>query len=168
MVPAFDNAIFTQKIGDIAIVKSNFGYHIVQVEERQSAHTKPLSEVQADILAALERQESAVAQQSYAETLTSEAIKNGMEKTAAAHHLRSRDHATRWAQRRRSPHYPTARSFSPRPSLRNRVIRRSPHPPARATQFSRSLASRPPMRLRLPIGSPTFSTTIATRCCRPC
>ena len=87
MVPAFDNAIFTQKIGDIAIVKSNFGYHIVQVEERQSAHTKPLSEVQADILAALERQESAVAQQGYAESLTSEAIKNGIEKTATAHHL---------------------------------------------------------------------------------
>jgi peptidyl-prolyl cis-trans isomerase D len=87
MVPAFDNAIFTQKIGDIAIVKSNFGYHIVQVEERQTAHTKPLGEVQADILAALERLESAVAQQGYAQTLTSEAIKNGLEKTASAHHL---------------------------------------------------------------------------------
>ncbi|MGA3032684.1 MAG: peptidylprolyl isomerase [Terracidiphilus sp.] len=87
MVPAFDTAIFTQKIGDIQIVKSNFGYHIVQVESRQTAHTKPLSEVQADIQAALERQSSAAAQQSYAETLTSEAIKNGLEKTAATHHL---------------------------------------------------------------------------------
>jgi peptidyl-prolyl cis-trans isomerase D len=87
MVPAFDNAIFTQKIGDIAIVKSNFGYHVVQVESRTTAHTKPLSEVQGDIVAALERQDSAVAQQNYAETLTSEAIKNGLEKTAAAHHL---------------------------------------------------------------------------------
>ena len=53
MVPEFDNAIFTQKIGDIAIVKSNFGYHIVQVEERQTAHTQPLSEVQSAIQAAL-------------------------------------------------------------------------------------------------------------------
>jgi len=87
MVPAFDHAIFTQKIGDIAIVKSNFGYHIVQVESRQTAHTKPLSEVQAEIQATLERQASAAAQQNYAETLTSEAIKNGLEKTAAAHHL---------------------------------------------------------------------------------
>jgi peptidyl-prolyl cis-trans isomerase D len=34
MVPEFDNAIFGQKIGDIKIVKSQFGYHIVQVEER--------------------------------------------------------------------------------------------------------------------------------------
>jgi peptidyl-prolyl cis-trans isomerase D len=87
MVPAFDTAIFTQKIGDIQIVKSNFGYHIVQVESRQTAHTKPVSEVQGDILAALVRQNSAVAQQNYAQTLTSEAIKNGLEKTAAAHHL---------------------------------------------------------------------------------
>src|SRR5581483_6618916 len=41
MVPEFDNAIFTQKIGDIKIVKSQFGYHIVQVEDRQTAHTQP-------------------------------------------------------------------------------------------------------------------------------
>ena len=55
MVPEFDKAIFTQKIGDIAIAKSSFGYHIIQVEERQSAHTQPLSEVQANIVAALTR-----------------------------------------------------------------------------------------------------------------
>ncbi len=87
MVPEFDNAIFTQKIGDIEIVKSSFGYHIVQVEERQEAHTKPLSEVQADIVAALMREASAQAQSNFAQQLTSEAIKSGLEKTAAAHHL---------------------------------------------------------------------------------
>ncbi len=87
MVPAFDNAIFTQKIGDIAIVKSNFGYHVVQVESRQEKHTKSLSEVQGDILATLQRQESTIAQGNYAQALTSEAVKNGLEKTAAAHHL---------------------------------------------------------------------------------
>ena len=87
MVPEFDNAIFTQKVGDIAIVKSSFGYHIVQVEERQTAHTKPLSEVQGDIVAALVRQSSALAQQHYAEALTAEATKNGLDKTAAAHKL---------------------------------------------------------------------------------
>ncbi len=87
MVPAFDNAIFTQKIGEIDIVKSNFGYHIVQVEERQPAHTQPLNEVQASIVAALMRQAQASAEDNYAQQLTSEAIKNGLEKTAAAHHL---------------------------------------------------------------------------------
>jgi peptidyl-prolyl cis-trans isomerase D len=87
MVPEFDNAIFTQKVGDIAIVKSSFGYHIVQVEERQTAHTQPLTEVQTTIQASLVRQDSAAAEQNYAQALTSEAIKSGLEKTAAAHHL---------------------------------------------------------------------------------
>jgi peptidyl-prolyl cis-trans isomerase D len=87
MVPEFDNAIFTQKIGDIEIVKSQFGYHVIQVEDRQAAHTQPLNEVLPQIQAALVREGSAQAQQNYAEQLTSEAIKNGLEKTAAAHHL---------------------------------------------------------------------------------
>jgi peptidyl-prolyl cis-trans isomerase D len=87
MVPEFDKAIFTQKIGDIAIVKTNFGYHVVQVEERQSAHTQPLSEVQANIVAALTREAAAQAESRYAQQLTAEAIKDGLEKTAAAHHL---------------------------------------------------------------------------------
>jgi len=87
MVPEFDNAIFTQKIGDIEIVKSQFGYHIVQVEDRQAAHTQPLNEVLPEIQATLIRDQSAEAQQNYAQQLTSEAIKNGLEKTAEAHHL---------------------------------------------------------------------------------
>jgi peptidyl-prolyl cis-trans isomerase D len=87
MVPEFDKAIFTQKINDIEIVKSSFGYHIIQVEERQQAHTQPLSEVQPTIVAALTRDASAQAQSNFAQQLTSEAVKNGLEKTAAAHHL---------------------------------------------------------------------------------
>ena len=39
MVPEFDDAVFTQPIGEITIVKSKFGYHILQVEERTAAHT---------------------------------------------------------------------------------------------------------------------------------
>jgi Parvulin-like peptidyl-prolyl isomerase len=87
MVPEFDRAIFTQKIGDIAIVKSQFGYHVVQVEERTTAHTQSLAEVLPTIQATLIRQSAAQAEDNYAKTLTSEAIKNGLEKTAAAHHL---------------------------------------------------------------------------------
>jgi peptidyl-prolyl cis-trans isomerase D len=87
MVPEFDKAIFTQKIGDIQIVKSQFGYHVVQVEERTPAHTQSLSEVLPTIQATMIRQESAQAEDNFAKQLTSEAIKNGLEKTAAAHHL---------------------------------------------------------------------------------
>jgi peptidyl-prolyl cis-trans isomerase D len=87
MVPEFDNALFTQKIGDTKIVKSQFGYHIVQVEERQQAHSQQLNEVLPTIQATLIRQKAAQAEDNYARVLTSEAIKNGLEKTAAAHHL---------------------------------------------------------------------------------
>ena len=87
MVPEFDSAIFTQKVGDTKIVKTQFGYHIIQVEERQTAHSQTINEVLPTIQATLIRQKSAKAQQDYAQALTSEAIKNGLEKTAAAHHL---------------------------------------------------------------------------------
>ena len=87
MVPEFEKAIFTQKIGDTKIVKSQYGYHIIQVEERQPAHPEPLSDVQPAIQATLYRLKQAQAETSYAQLLTSEALKNGLEKTAAAHHL---------------------------------------------------------------------------------
>ena len=87
MVPEFDKAIFTQKIGDIEIVKTQYGYHIVQVEERTPAHTQSLSEVLPTIQATLLRQKSTAAQDNFARQLTSEAIKNGLAKTAEAHHL---------------------------------------------------------------------------------
>ena len=87
MVPEFDNALFTQKISETKIVKSQFGYHIVQVEERQAAHAQSLSEVLMPIQITLLRQKLASSEENYAQALTSEAIKNGLEKTAAAHHL---------------------------------------------------------------------------------
>jgi peptidyl-prolyl cis-trans isomerase D len=87
MVPEFDNAIFTQKLGDIAIVKSQFGYHIVQVEERQTAHSEALNEVLPTIQATLIRDKAAQAEDAYARALTAEAVKDGLQKTAAAHHL---------------------------------------------------------------------------------
>ena len=87
MVPEFDNAIFTQKIVDIEIVKSQFGYHIVQVEERKPEHSQDISEVLPTIQATLIRQKAAAAEDSFAHQLTAEAVKNGLEKTAAAHHL---------------------------------------------------------------------------------
>ena len=87
MVPEFDTAIFTQKIGDIRIVKSQYGYHIVQVESRQPARSESINEVLPTIQATLIRDKAAQAEDAYARTLTSEAMKDGLQKTAAAHHL---------------------------------------------------------------------------------
>ena len=86
-VPEFEKALFSQKIGDTQIVKSQYGYHILQVEERQAAHSESLNEVQSTIVATLMRQHVADAEVNYAQLLASEALKNGLEKTAAAHHL---------------------------------------------------------------------------------
>ncbi len=86
-MPEFETALFSQKIGDTKIVKSQFGYHILQVEERQTAHVQQINEVLPTIQATLIREKSAQAEDNFAKALTSEAIKNGLEKTAAAHHL---------------------------------------------------------------------------------
>ena len=86
-VPEFEKALFSQKIGDTEIVKSQFGYHILQVEERQTAHSESINEVLPTIQATLIRQKAAAAEENFARTLTSEAVKNGLQKTAAAHHL---------------------------------------------------------------------------------
>ena len=87
MVPEFDNAIFTQKPGDISVVKSQFGYHVIQVEERQAAHSQPLSEVIDTIKATLSRQMVSQAEENYAKQLAQEAGQKGLQGTAAAHHL---------------------------------------------------------------------------------
>lgn len=87
MVPEFDQAIFNNKIGDIAVVKSQFGYHVVQVEERQQAHAQSLAEVTDTIKATLSRQLVSQAEDNYAKQLQQEAAQKGLQATAAAHHL---------------------------------------------------------------------------------
>lgn len=88
MVPAFDNAIFSQPIGKLTIVRSQYGFHIVQVEARKPAHQQPLNQVLPDIQATLIRNQTAAAESKYAQELTDQADKQGLAKTAAAHHLK--------------------------------------------------------------------------------
>ena len=87
MVPEFDAAIFSQKIGETAIVKTQYGYHIIQVEERQAAHAQALNEVIPAIQATLVREKESQAESNFAGQLAAEAAKNGLAKTAAAHHF---------------------------------------------------------------------------------
>jgi peptidyl-prolyl cis-trans isomerase D len=69
------------------LVRSQFGYHIIQTEQKDAAHTKPLAEVHDIIAAQLESQKASAAAQNYANQLAAEARQNGLDKTAAAHNL---------------------------------------------------------------------------------
>jgi peptidyl-prolyl cis-trans isomerase D len=87
-VPEFDQASFALQPGQTSgLVKSKFGYHIIQSEEKQTAHTKALAEVKSEIQTQLIRQKEGQQEQAFAQQIAAEAQKNGFAAAAAAHHL---------------------------------------------------------------------------------
>jgi peptidyl-prolyl cis-trans isomerase D len=87
-VPEFDKTAFTLTPGQTSdVIKTQFGYHILQVEDKKTAHLRPLSEVKAEIVPVLEQQRVGAAEQTYASQLAADAKKNGLEKAAAARGL---------------------------------------------------------------------------------
>jgi peptidyl-prolyl cis-trans isomerase D len=57
MVPEFEKATFALKPGQIRdVVTTNYGFHVVQVLEREDAHQRSLDEVKPEIVAALKSQ----------------------------------------------------------------------------------------------------------------
>jgi peptidyl-prolyl cis-trans isomerase D len=83
--PAYAKAAMALNPGQTSdLVKSQFGYHIIQTEQKEPAHTKPLAEVKAEIVPVLEQQRAGAAEQTFASTLAADAKKNGLDKAAAA------------------------------------------------------------------------------------
>jgi len=87
-VAEFDQTAFAQQPGQISgLVRTQFGYHIIQTEEKQEAHTKPLDEVKASIVETLTKQREAQAEQNFVNQLATEAQKSSLAQAAAAHHV---------------------------------------------------------------------------------
>ena len=87
-VPDFEKAAFALQPGQLSdVVKTQYGYHIIQSEAKQTAHTKPQDEVKTQILATLTRDKEAQQAANYAQQLASEADKSGLQSVASAHHL---------------------------------------------------------------------------------
>jgi peptidyl-prolyl cis-trans isomerase D len=70
------------------LVRSAFGYHIIQTEQKIAAGVKPLSEVKDTIVKAIAQDKQGSALQSYGSELAAEAKKNGLAGMAAAHGLK--------------------------------------------------------------------------------
>ncbi len=88
MVPAFESAAMGLKAGQTSdLVKTDFGYHIIQAEARDEARQKPLSEVSSEIRPILEQAKSSDTLTSFAQQVASEAAKTGLDNTATGHGL---------------------------------------------------------------------------------
>lgn len=84
-VPEFDKTAFSLAPGQTSgVIKTQFGYHILQVEDKKTAHERPLSEVKAEIVPVLEQQKVGASEQAFASQLAADAKKSGLDKAAAA------------------------------------------------------------------------------------
>ncbi len=87
-VPEFSKAAMALNPGQTSdLVKTQFGYHIIQLEEKQTAHVKPVAEVKDQITTVLQQQKVGGAEQNFATQLVASAKKDGLAKTAADNHL---------------------------------------------------------------------------------
>ena len=86
--PAYAKAAMALNPGQTSdVVKSAFGYHVIQTEQKQVAGTKPLAEVKDSIVTLLTQQKQGAAEQAFAQKLAADTKKDGFDKTAAANGL---------------------------------------------------------------------------------
>ena len=86
--PAYAKAAMALNPGGTSdVVRSQFGYHIIQTESKQAAHVKSLAEVKDDISGKLSAEKFAAAQSAFANQLATESKSKSLDATAKAHNL---------------------------------------------------------------------------------
>jgi peptidyl-prolyl cis-trans isomerase D len=87
-VPEFEKVAFSLPKGQTSdLVQSSYGFHIIQVMDKQDAHLKTLDEVKAQIEPVLKQQKANQAADSLAARVLSQARASGLDQAAAANGL---------------------------------------------------------------------------------
>ena len=74
MVPEFEKAAFTQKIGTVGeVVKTNFGYHLIMVTARNEGGLQPLEKVKSQISQQIDGPKQQTAMRDYIQGLEKKA-----------------------------------------------------------------------------------------------
>ncbi|HKD80633.1 MAG TPA: peptidylprolyl isomerase [Candidatus Angelobacter sp.] len=83
-VPEFEKVAFSQSKGQISdLVQTEFGFHIIQTEDKEEAHLKPLSEVKPEIEKAVRQEKLNAVLNKLSGEVQDFAQKQGLEKAAA-------------------------------------------------------------------------------------
>lgn len=84
MVPEFEKTAFAQNKGQISdLVQTSYGFHIIQTEDKEVAHVKPLSEVKDSIEQTQKLQKAADLMEKTANAAEADARTNTLDKAAA-------------------------------------------------------------------------------------